>query len=306
MRELVFAFALAAPVLAWSSEPPQRREAHSYSVDQVPPRLAASVQIADAAIGALQRRLSERLFEELRKGGPARAVAVCRDEAQALTAETARAQGIRVGRTSHRLRNPGNAAPAWAEQFVGAGAGRTAASAEAIVVDLGDRVGVLRPIPTTATCTQCHGAAERLSPDVRAFLKTTYPDDRAVGFEEGDLRGFIWAEAPVYATAPRAPLEQDASDLARGKELFAEANPRCTVCHSAAGKGNPQGPPLDGVGHRLSRDEIRAWIRTPAEMARKRGTTRRPAMVPYPEFSDEELDALVGYLASLEPSPERR
>ena len=78
------------------------------------------------------------------------------------------------------------------------------------------------------------------------------------------------------------------------------------MCHSAAGKGNPQGPPLDGVGGRLSREEIKAWIRTPVEMAKKRGTTRKPAMVPYPEFSDEELDALVAYLASFEPRPPRK
>jgi cytochrome c1 len=77
------------------------------------------------------------------------------------------------------------------------------------------------------------------------------------------------------------------------------------VCHSVAGKGNPLGP-LDGVGERLTRAEIRAWIRTPAEMARKRATIRKPAMVPYPEFSDEELDALVAYLASLEPIPKRK
>jgi len=69
-------------------------------------------------------------------------------------------------------------------------------------VDLGDRVGVLRPIPTAAPCLQCHGRAERLSTDVRAFIKSAYPKDRAVGFDAGDLRGLIWAEAPIGATPP--------------------------------------------------------------------------------------------------------
>jgi cytochrome c1 len=59
------------------------------------------------------------------------------------------------------------------------------------------------------------------------------------------------------------------------------------------------------VADRLAPGEIRAWIRTPAEMAKKRGVTRTPAMVPYPEFSDEELDALVAYLAALAPPPRR-
>ncbi len=302
MSRLVFALAFVLPVAAWSSEPARGPGEPSYVPERAPARLAPSVQIADSAISALQRRLSARLMEELQKGGPARAVAVCRDEAQALTAETVRSQGIRVGRTSHRLRNPGNAAPSWARRLVEAGAGRKAAAVEALVVDLGDRVGVLRPVPTAAMCVQCHGPVERLSPDVTAFLQASYPGDQAVGFEEGDLRGFIWAEAPTLPATTSAP-RQEARELALGQELFGEAHPRCTVCHSAAGKGNPQGPRLDGVGQRLGRDEIRAWIRTPAEMAKKRGSTRKPAMVPYPEFSDEELDALVAYLVSLELGP---
>ena len=215
----------------------------------------------------------------MQKGGPAQAVGVCRDEAQALTAQTARAQGMRVGRSSHLLRNPGNAAPAWAARFVGAGAGRKAASVEAVVVDLGDRVGVLRPLPTAAPCTQCHGPAEGLSPDVRAFLETAYPEDRAAGFEEGDLRGFIWAEAPVGMTpASSGSARQGAVDLERGRSCLAKPT-LVPMCHSAAGKGTPQGPPLDGVGNRLRRDEIKAWIRTPVEMAKKRGTSRKPTMV---------------------------
>jgi mono/diheme cytochrome c family protein len=269
----------------------------------------AALEAADAAVGDVQRRLSARLHEELTKGGPAQAIAVCRDEAQGLTSETARSHGLRVGRTSHRLRNRGNAAPPWAEPFVAAAAGRKASAAEAVVVDLGDRVGLLRPIPTATQCTQCHGAAEQLAPVVRAFLDEAYPDDRAVGFAEGDLRGWFWIEAHKdAAAAPAPPASPEVTELARGAALLGEANPRCTVCHSLAGKGNPRGLPLDGVGRRLSREEIVAWIRTPSEMAKKRGSTRKPAMVPYPEFSDEELDALVAYLASLDAgatAPER-
>lgn len=306
MKKPVFVFALAVQLATSTTEAAQRLEEPSYRIDQAPDRLFAGVEIADAAIRDLQRRLSARLQEELHKGGPTRALGVCRDEAQALTAETARVQGVRVGRSSHRLRNPGNAAPPWAERFVAAGAGRKAASVEAVVVDLGDRVGVLRPIPTAAPCTQCHGRAERLSPEVAALLATAYPQDRATGFDEGDLRGFLWAEARLdtTATSSNPPIGRAGADPGRGQELFGEANPRCTVCHSVAGKGNIQGQPLDGVGSRLSRDEIRAWIRTPAEMAKKRGTTRKPAMLPYPEFSDDELEALVDYLASLGPRPE--
>lgn len=183
MRKSVFAFALVAQISS------------SGNVAALTPP-APGVEVADAAIRALQQRLSARLFEEMKKGGPMLAIKVCSDEAQALTAEIARDRGVRVGRTSHQLRNPVNVAPSWAERFVKAGAGKKASSVEAVVVDLEDRVGVLRPIHTAPPCLQCHGPAEGLSPDVRAFLKTAYPKDRAIGFQEGDLRGFIWAETP--------------------------------------------------------------------------------------------------------------
>lgn len=298
---MMLAFILAAQV---SAAPLAQGDESSYPPGQAPARLSPAIQAADAAMRDLQQRLSARLQEELKKGGPAQALSVCRDEAQALTAETARAQGIRVGRSSHRLRNPGNAAPPWAEKWVRAGASKKAALAEAVVVDLGDRVGVLRPLPTAAVCTQCHGAAERLSPEVKAFLAISYPQDRATGFEEGDLRGFVWAEAPVVATPAKAATTPLA-EVSRGRELFGEANPRCTVCHSITGKGNLTGIALDGVGRRLTREEIKAWIRDPVAMAKKRASTKKPPMLPYPEFSDEELDALVAYLASLGPGPGR-
>jgi mono/diheme cytochrome c family protein len=141
---------------------------------------------------------------------------------------------------------------------------------------------------------QCHGAREALGADVRDLLQAAYPHDRAVDFAEGDLRGWFWVELPL-AGPPRAPLS--------GEQLFSEANPRCTVCHSVSGRGDPNGPALDGVGARLTRNEIKAWMRTPVEMARRRGSTRKPPMVPYPEFSDDELDALAAYVAGLPMRP---
>jgi hypothetical protein len=37
---------------------------------------------------------------------------------------------------------------------------------------------------------------ERLDPSVLQALAERYPADRAVGYAEGDLRGFFWAEVP--------------------------------------------------------------------------------------------------------------
>jgi mono/diheme cytochrome c family protein len=94
-----------------------------------------------------------------------------------------------------------------------------------------------------------------------------------------------------------APL---AADAAKGKEIYAAAMPKCKVCHSVGGEGNVKGK-LDGVGSRLSADDIKAWMRTPKEMTEKAKATRKPFMPAYPKekMSDADLQALTDYMLSL-------
>lgn len=167
-------------------------------LSSAPAGLKPEVERAEKAMATLQSRLLARLKEEMAAGGPSRAVAVCRDEAQAISAAVGREQRVKVGRTSHRLRNPKNGAPAWAAAHVAAGEGLEASAAGALVFALDNRVGVIKPIGTVEMCTRCHGAPEQIEPAVREALAKAYPGDRATGFKPGDLRGWIWAEvAPV-------------------------------------------------------------------------------------------------------------
>jgi hypothetical protein len=45
-------------------------------------------------------------------------------------------------------------------------------------------------------CAACHGAPDTFDPAVRAELRDLYPRDRAVGFAEGEIRGWFWVEVP--------------------------------------------------------------------------------------------------------------
>jgi len=169
-----------------------------YAIDQAPAKLRPAAAEAESTIALLQRRLGARLNAELERAGPAEAVAVCRDSAQMMTADVVAETGNPVGRTSHRLRNPGNAPRPWAEPIVAAvDSGTLAADVKTVLVDLGDRVGVLQPIPTGAICLRCHGDPDSLGADLTAIVREAYPEDHAVGFAEGELRGFFWAEAPL-------------------------------------------------------------------------------------------------------------
>ncbi len=145
---------------------------------------------AEQAFGALKARLLTRLTTAVGEAGPAGAIEVCSAEAATMTREIGAAQGVEVGRTSFRLRNPANAPRAWAKAHVEAAEGRPA------LFDLGDRVGVLAPMQLGAVCVTCHGPKESLAPEVVAALAQRYPADQAVGFAEGELRGYFWAEVP--------------------------------------------------------------------------------------------------------------
>ncbi len=95
-------------------------------------------------------------------------------------------------------------------------------------------------------------------------------------------------------------LAQDAAQIEKGKSIYASANPKCSMCHSVAGQGNAKHP-LDGVGGKISGDDIKAWIRNPKEMAAKAKSEGKPPMMAYPKekISDADLDSLVAYLLSL-------
>jgi hypothetical protein len=84
----------------------------------------------------------------------------------------------------------------WAAPFVDAHAGRLARDVDGFVVDLEDSVGVLRPIAQRPLCATCHGPAEGIDPAVRSLLRERYPADRAVGFRDGEIRGWFWVEVP--------------------------------------------------------------------------------------------------------------
>jgi hypothetical protein len=136
----------------------------------------------------------KNLMQALQSGlqrGPAEAISVCRDMAPAIAAGLS-VDGVVVGRASHRLRNPDNAAPDWVSPVIESWLAEGAERAPVVVPLPGSRTGYVEPILTQPLCLTCHGSS--LAPDIAERLAADYPDDRATGFEVGDLRGVFWAE----------------------------------------------------------------------------------------------------------------
>ena len=166
----------------------------------VPSEVVASREAAQK-FGAT---LKEALQQALQSGGPVNGIAVCHEKAGQIAADLGQKQGMLIGRTSLKIRNPANAPDNWElavlKQFEARKAqGEPADKLEFFAViddDQGQKTfRYMKAIPTAALCLNCHG--EHLSPEVDAKLKELYPADQARGFKEGDLRGAFTLAKPV-------------------------------------------------------------------------------------------------------------
>jgi mono/diheme cytochrome c family protein len=100
----------------------------------------------------------------------------------------------------------------------------------------------------------------------------------------------------VFTCVSSLAWAQNAAQVQKGQQVFMEQ--KCSICHSINGTGNKKGP-LDGVGSKLSADDIRKWITSAPEMAAAAKAERKPVMKAYTTLSKDDLDALVAYLSSL-------
>lgn len=108
---------------------------------------------------------------------------------------------------------------------------------------------------------------------------------------------FAGAQNPPRAPLPAPPESRHAAPellpllIEAGRQVYAEQ--ACARCHSIAGHGGARSP-LDGVGARLSEEEIRAWITPPSSPGE--GFQARHASI---NLTPEQRSALVLFLRSL-------
>ena len=91
--------------------------------------------------------------------------------------------------------------------------------------------------------------------------------------------------------------QQSSSPADAGRKVYERQ--KCATCHQIEKRGNSRFP-LDGVGSRLTAEQIRRWMTHPAEMeaALPRMPALRMSTMNY-RLSTRDLDALVAYLQTL-------
>jgi xanthosine utilization system XapX-like protein len=152
------------------------------------------LQRARAASDAVLARLLARLNQEYQQGGAERGVQVCAQVAQSLTQQIGREQGVNIRRVSLKNRNPRNAPDAWERRILqqwerDQKAGKPLQEVAEWRTERGQRVyRYMRPIMVAMPlCSECHGT--QIKPEVRRLIRERYPNDKATGYQLGDLRG---------------------------------------------------------------------------------------------------------------------
>jgi len=156
--------------------------------------LAQVIEKGNLASGTLMKSLGTQLKAAMSSGGPESAIHVCSQVAGPITKSTnAELKGITVSRTSLRVRNPKNAPDQIDLRILNdwqklSDAGEKLPANEVIRVDSGT-AHFYKPIMVQVICLKCHGRTETLAPKLVTLLDEKYPEDKARGFSEGDLRG---------------------------------------------------------------------------------------------------------------------
>ena len=109
-------------------------------------------------------------------------------------------KGVRVYRTSLKVRNP-NDKPDKTDLKVLNEIKNKFDNKEPItkplMVKVGDKVRVYKPLIIEPVCLKCHGDATKINPKIKEIISKKYPNDKAINYKVGDFRGVIVSEFPA-------------------------------------------------------------------------------------------------------------
>ncbi len=154
---------------------------------------------------AIPPKLLQMVQEEIDKGSYPGAIAACNDKAPKMAAAASQNTGWAIRRVSLKNRNPKAVPDAWEQAVLEdfdrrRAAGENAANMEkAEIVAEGDKrvLRYMKALPTQGVCLNCHGTDDKINPAVKAKLTELYPNDKATGYSEGQIRGALTVKRPL-------------------------------------------------------------------------------------------------------------
>lgn len=138
-------------------------------------------------------QLKPQLKQALQQGGAIKAIEVCAEKAPAIAKNISDESGWVVKRVSLKARNSSLATPdEWEFAMLTEFDRRQRAGEQASSLQASTINGSYRYIQAQGVggvCLQCHG--QTINADVREALQQYYPDDRAIGYSMGQIRGGV-------------------------------------------------------------------------------------------------------------------
>ena len=164
---------------------------------------ATEIDASRATTKEFMQTLKQELQAGMQEGGPINAISVCNLSAPAIANTYSVSRGWDVGRTSLKVRNPANAPDAWERSVLESFEERKTAGEDPAKMEYHEVVrqgGVkqlryMKAIPTAQLCLACHG--ESVDSITRTRLEKLYPEDQALGYKAGDIRGAFSISQPL-------------------------------------------------------------------------------------------------------------
>ena len=141
------------------------------------------------------KNLGGNLIKHMKEGGPQQAIPFCNTNAQPLTKEVAKKYNVSIKRTSLKIRNENNKPTKTETEILSQYATSILEGTKLkpiVSKDKSGKVHFYAPIKLEAKCLACHGTVgKEVTVKTDSILKALYPNDKATGFQVGDLRGIM-------------------------------------------------------------------------------------------------------------------
>ena len=153
-----------------------------------------------AVTQAMLKELGQKLQSSMAEGGPINAIGVCHLQAPDIANRASTNSQAKISRVGTRARNPVMGVPndwqakALAQFDAALARGEKPADiefSETVITASGKEFHFAKPIVLQPMCVSCHGSPDQISPEVKAKLNELYPNDKAVGYQPGQLRGAV-------------------------------------------------------------------------------------------------------------------
>lgn len=148
------------------------------------------LQLGDSIATEMQKVLLQNVSSAIQQGGPEYAVTFCNTQAMPLTDSISKKYDVQISRLSDKNRNPMNALESSRDRI--SWEKIKSDKKDFVIQESAEAIYYYKPIAIgMPTCLQCHGGTSDIAQETMDVIKLNYPNDKAVGYQTGDLRG-MW------------------------------------------------------------------------------------------------------------------